>query len=91
MIGQPPSQPALPPMQPVNSTHLAAAGHDPRIQRLAITFHNGDVYGYDRVPAGTYVSMLAAKSIGGFFNAHIRAQPSKYPATKLHDHRQKTS
>jgi KTSC domain len=79
-------QPQLPKMQPVNSSHIAQAGHDPVGKNLVLAFHNGDVYHYGGVPEGTYVSMLAAKSVGRFFNARIKG---RYPATKLKDHRQK--
>jgi KTSC domain len=87
MDGAPqPQQPVMPTMQPVKSSHIAAAGYDPVTKSLAIGFHNGDLYHYAGVPQGTYVSMLAARSAGRFFNAQIKG---RFPASKLHDHREK--
>jgi len=79
MNGQPQPQP-LPKMQPVKSSHIAQAGHDPVSKSLVIGFHNGDLYHYAGVSQGTYVSLLAAQSAGRFFNARIKG---RYPATKL--------
>jgi len=81
-------QPQLPKMQPVDSSHIAQAGHDPVSKSLVIGFHNGDLYHYAGVPQGTYVSMLAAESAGRFFNAHIKGH---YPATRIKDHRERKS
>jgi len=86
MDGQPQPPVRIPKMQPVQSSHIAQAGHDPVAKNLVLAFHNGDVYHYAGVPDGTYVSMLAAKSVGRFFNAKIKGC---YPSTKLKDHRQK--
>jgi KTSC domain len=85
MNGQAQQEP-LPKMQPVKSSHIAQAGHDPVTQRLMIAFHNGDVYQYRGVGTGTYQSLLAAQSAGRFFNARIKG---RYPAAKLKDHRVK--
>jgi KTSC domain len=83
MNGQQEQEP-LPKMQPVKSSHIAQAGHDPVSRSLVIGFVNGDLYHYGGVPRGTYVSMLAAQSAGRFFNARIKG---RYPATKLKDHK----
>jgi KTSC domain len=86
MDGAPQQQPVMPKMQPVDSSHIAQAGHDPASKSLMIGFHNGDLYQYEDVPQGTYVSMLAAESAGQFFNAQIKG---RFKATKLRDHREK--
>jgi KTSC domain len=83
---QRPPVPPAPKMQPVDSSHIAQAGHDPVSKNLWIGFHNGDLYQYEGVPQGTYVSMLAAESAGRFFNRQIKG---KFKATKLHDHRER--
>ena len=41
---------------------------------LEVEFHSGEIYRYFDVPAGLVLELLEARSIGRFFNAHIRSK-----------------
>lgn len=58
--------------QPVSSSNLAAVGYDQGSETLEIEFNNGRVYQYYNVPAFVYESLLAAPSLGVYFNAEIK-------------------
>jgi hypothetical protein len=58
--------------QRVSSSSIAEIGYDGHHKTLAIHFHSGRKYWYAGVPRGTYRALLAAASIGGYFNAQIR-------------------
>jgi hypothetical protein len=56
----------------VASRQLASIGYDPAICTLEVEFRKGGVYQYAGVPAETYQRLIAAESIGSFFNIVIR-------------------
>jgi hypothetical protein len=65
---------------PVSSSNLAAVGYDPSTEVLEVEFiKNSSVYRYFGVPRHIYESLLAAPSIGQFFNAYIK---DRYAAEK---------
>lgn len=73
------------PMAPVTSNQVAAIGHDPATNTLAVTFTRGPghIYHYPNVSAETYAKFVGAESIGTFFGKHIKALPfKKFPAPK---------
>lgn len=71
------------PLQPVQSSMLAAVGYDEANKTLAVTFTSGKkgiVYRYAGVSPEVYEEMKLAKSIGTFFGQRIRG---KYETTKI--------
>jgi hypothetical protein len=57
----------------VTSSVIARVEYDPDAAELQVWFHaKGGPYAYRRVPEELYEALLAAPSIGGFFNAEIR-------------------
>lgn len=63
-------------LTPVESSQIAAIGHDAATNTLAVQFKNkkglGNVYHYDNVPADVYQQFTAAESKGRFFGANIK-------------------
>lgn len=66
--------------QKVDSTELRAIGYDLADSLLEAEFHSGEIYRYFGVPAQIVLALLEAKSLGRYFNAHIR---SKFRFEKL--------
>jgi hypothetical protein len=58
--------------EPVVSSSLSSLGYDRQNRRLEAEFRNGGVYEYFDVPARLVEELLAASSLGAFFNARIR-------------------
>ena len=42
---------------------------------MRVQFQDGEVYDYSGVPEIAYAQLLAARSVGQHFNAHIRNGP----------------
>lgn len=80
-------------MQPVQSSQIAAIGHDPATNTLAIRFTRGygrdqrpgSLYHYSNVDADTFAAFLAAESKGRHFGQHIKPFADRYPYTKVED------
>lgn len=75
-------------MQPVTSSQIAAYGHSPELNLLAIQFHPkksgvADTYHYQGVDAAMFAEFLAAESQGSFFIQRIKKFPDLFPYTKL--------
>jgi hypothetical protein len=51
---------------------MRAVGYEPRSETLEIEFHNDHVYRYFGVPAAVYLKLLNARSLGTYFNEHVR-------------------
>jgi hypothetical protein len=70
---------------PVNSSRLAAIGHDPETFTLAVMFPptkkapTGKIYHYSSVSEELYDDLKNAESIGVFFGMRILNDPDKYP------------
>ncbi len=60
----------------VDSSSLASAGYDAEAQILEVEFHHGGVYRYYDVPASAHQGLLAASSVGRFFQSRVRGQYS---------------
>jgi hypothetical protein len=58
--------------QEVRSSELRWVGYEESTLLLEVEFHGGEIYRYFGVPARLVLEFLEAKSIGRFFNAHIR-------------------
>ena len=54
------------------STVVKFTRYNPKRRELTILFPSGESYTYLRVPAATYLELMAAPSKGEYFNAHIR-------------------
>ena len=61
-------------MVAVNSTAIQSVAFNERKSKLHIVFNNGTRYVYSDVPFKTVMKLLAADSIGRFFNYNIRNQ-----------------
>jgi len=59
---------------PVESRAVASVGYDAEHATLEIEFADGDVYQYFAVPRRVHQELLAADSIGRYFQSHIRDQ-----------------
>jgi KTSC domain len=60
----------------VNSSAIRAVDYNPRTLDLRVMFTTGLTYTYVGVPAWKYANLIAASSIGQYFNNHIRDQHS---------------
>lgn len=58
--------------RPVASTVLAEVGYDRRRKVLEVQFRTGRVYHYLAVPPAAHTALLAADSIGRYFNEEIK-------------------
>jgi hypothetical protein len=58
--------------QPVTSRALRSVGYNEQSSVLEIEFQNGTVYEFFDVPKVVHESLLAAPSIGRFFDAWIK-------------------
>jgi hypothetical protein len=57
----------------VQSSALARVSYDEAAHTLCATFRDsGRTYIYQEVPLELYDGLIAADSLGGYFNAHIR-------------------
>lgn len=61
-------------MLPVDSTHIAAIGHDPSTNTLAVTFHRGGTYHYADVPVDKHQALLTADSLSEAFRTLVKGQ-----------------
>ena len=59
-------------MVPVKSSNIAAIGYEPATELLTVQFHGGQTWEYRGVPADVHSALMAAKSVGGFFNANVK-------------------
>ncbi len=59
-------------MPPVDSSAIDFVRYEPALAELTITFNSGKRYVYFGIPRGVSDALLAAPSIGAYFNAHIR-------------------
>ncbi len=58
---------------PVHSSSIRAVGYDG--YTLAVRFHTSDtVYTHPGVPLAVYLGLMAASSMGAFYNQHIRGK-----------------
>lgn len=58
--------------QPVSSSCIAEIGYEPSHRTLAIRFRGGREYCYADIAPEMYQALLAAASIGSYFNARVR-------------------
>jgi len=74
-------------MIPVESSQLAAVGHDAENSTLAILFKRGDgvgnTYYYQNVDAEQFKQFQQAESVGSHFYKHIKPFADKFPYAKI--------
>lgn len=68
------------PLEPVQSSNIAAVGYDTPNRVLAVQFSNGTLYHFKEVPADVIEAMKGAESKGSFFAKSIRG---KYDSEKI--------
>ena len=59
---------------PVSSSTLVSVGYSSAEAALEAEFHRGTVYRYLDVPESVYQGLVAAESVGKYFNAAIRGR-----------------
>lgn len=58
---------------PVKSKQIRSIGYDAITQNLTVEFHaHGALYVYSNVPYEVHAELMAAESIGKYFNAKIK-------------------
>lgn len=74
-------------LKDVASSQIAAIGHDPVTNTLAIRFRHkigiGSLYHYSGVTPEDFAAFEGAESIGKHFYAHIKPHADKYPYVKI--------
>ena len=75
-------------MDSVESSQIAAIGHDPETNTLAIQFAGkdgkpGSVYHYQNFTATQFEQFSSAESIGSHFYVHIKHRADLHPYTKI--------
>jgi hypothetical protein len=60
------------PMEPVKSSQIAAVGHDPDTNTLAVQFKSGGTYHYANVTPEQFDGLRGADSVGSHFHQTIR-------------------
>lgn len=77
------------PLTPVESSQIAAIGHDPETSTLAIRFKpragdvSGPLYHYANVDAKLFERFQKAPSIGSFFYATIKPHTEDFPYVRI--------
>lgn len=70
-------------MTPVQSSQIAAVGHDAETSTLRVQFVKGNAtYDYANVTAETHKAMMEAGSVGSWFSNNIKNNPTLYPFSK---------
>jgi len=55
----------------INSTNLTSASYNTENEDLLVTFKNGAIYEYNKVPWSKYTKLRLAESQGKYINEHI--------------------
>lgn len=75
-------------MAAVKSSQIAAIGHDPITNTLAIQFAPrkdgtpGSVYHYENFTANDFADFQKAESIGSYFGKNIKPKTDRFPFSK---------
>lgn len=70
-------------MIPVQSSQIAAIGHDPRRNEMKVKFHNSGTYLYRNVTLGDFEALRKAESVGSHFSKVFKKDPVKFPYSKV--------
>jgi hypothetical protein len=63
---------AIPDMQSVNSSNIAAVGYDAENITVYVQFMNGSIYAYKGVPEHEFENLRAAPSVGSYLNRNYK-------------------
>lgn len=63
-------------MRRVDSEAIEAIGYDSATRVLLVRFAGGALYAYFEVPPRDHAALLAAESLGSYFNRHLRERYS---------------
>lgn len=63
---------AMPDMQPVSSSSIAAVGYDADNQAVYVQFLNGSTYLYKGVPEHEFENLRTAPSVGSYLNRNYK-------------------
>lgn len=64
----------------VQSSNLKVLSYNTETEKLDVTFNNGSIYEYNKVPWSVFTKFRLAESQGKFFNENIG---KKYTYTKI--------
>ena len=64
--------------RPVTSTTLASVGYEEGSAILEVEFVDGGIYQYFGVPSEVHAELIAAGSLGTYFNTHIKNAGYQY-------------
>ena len=76
-------------LQPVESSQIAAIGHDHETNTLAIQFSPrrdgtpGSIYHYANFDSAAFAAFKGAESIGSYFGKFIKPMTEKHPFVKV--------
>ena len=74
-------------LQSVESSQIAAIGHHPETNTLAIQFAaksgTGSVYHYANFDAEAFAAFKGAESIGSYFGKFIKKETERHPFVKV--------
>lgn len=62
----------MPEMHPVSSSNIAAVGYDESLQNAYVQFLSGKTYKYEGVQKNEFDNLLAAGSVGSYFNQNFK-------------------
>lgn len=62
----------MPKMQSVSSSNIASVGYEEESQVAFVEFLNGSTYKYEDVPKSEFDNLLAASSVGKYFNQNFK-------------------
>jgi hypothetical protein len=70
-------------MQPVESGHIKAIGHDPATQTMRVEFRKGAAHDFAHVSVEKHADFMASESKGAHFNKHFRNNIEAHPGKKV--------
>lgn len=62
----------------VKSSNLKSVGFDPETNTLELEFNHGGVYRYFNVPPNKFHDLMAAESLGKYFDSEIKKAGYRY-------------
>ena len=64
----------LPPLVPVQSSHLKGVAYNERTGDMTVQFKDGGVYSYHGVPSNIHGELMGAPSKGKFFRQAVKGR-----------------
>ncbi len=63
---------------PVTSSNIRSVGYDESTKTLEIEFNSGGVYQYFDVPSTIHAGLIAASSVGSYFDVNVKKAGYRY-------------